>query len=289
MEKNILPFNWQNELGNIYVHSINDDFILLDKPIIKSVFDHPFKIDVVTAIICLKGTVKGSMDMKHYTAQGPCMIIVLPEQILEYESFSEDFSGLFIVLSKRFLEEMEFTAQESFPLSLSVRERPYIPLTDRELNAMVGYFNMMKDTISIQDHPYRMETAKYLTKAFFYGAGYYFHNISNNKKQTHQEQIVDNFLNHVQENYKHQRELNFYADKMCLTPKHLSKVIKESSRKSANEWINEYVILEAKALLKSTDMTIQQISDELNFPSQSFFGKYFKRITGLSPKEYKIS
>ena len=68
---------------------------------------------------------------------------------------------------------------------------------------------------------------------------------------------------------------------------YLSTVIKNVSGKTAAEWIDDYVILEAKSLLKSTNLTIQQISDGLNFPSQSFFGKYFKRQTGISPKEYK--
>jgi AraC-like DNA-binding protein len=78
-----------------------------------------------------------------------------------------------------------------------------------------------------------------------------------------------------------------YADQLCLTPKYFSKVIKDNSGASASEWIDNYVILETKALLKSTNMTILQISDELNFPSQSFFGKYFKRVTGMSPKSYR--
>jgi AraC-like DNA-binding protein len=82
-------------------------------------------------------------------------------------------------------------------------------------------------------------------------------------------------MNLVKENFKEQREVGFYANKLCLTPKYLSKVIRDSSGSSAGEWIDNYVALEAKALLKSTNMTIQQISEELNFPSQSFFGKYF--------------
>ena len=68
---------------------------------------------------------------------------------------------------------------------------------------------------------------------------------------------------------------------------HLTRVLRESGNKSANDLIDDHVALEAKALLKSTNMTIEQVSDELNFPSQSFFGKYFKRITGMSPKDYK--
>ncbi len=69
----------------------------------------------------------------------------------------------------------------------------------------------------------------------------------------------------------------------------MSTIIKQTSGKTAGDWIDDYILLEAKALLKSTNMTIQQISDELNFPSQSFFGKYFKRLTGVSPKEYRKS
>jgi AraC-like DNA-binding protein len=66
-------------------------------------------------------------------------------------------------------------------------------------------------------------------------------------------------------------------------------VIKDTTGKSANEWIDDHVILEAKALLKSTNMTVLQVGDELNFPCQSFFGKYFKRIVGISPREYKVN
>jgi AraC-like DNA-binding protein len=133
-----------------------------------------------------------------------------------------------------------------------------------------------------------MEVARYLTLAFFYGAGAYLHKVEDNREKTHYEAVLEKYLKVVQDNYKEQRGLEFYADKLCVTSKHLSKVIKETSGKPANDWIDELVALEAKALLKSTNMTIQQISDELNFPSQSFFGKYFKRVAGVSPSEYKV-
>ena len=83
--------------------------------------------------------------------------------------------------------------------------------------------------------------------------------------------------------------MSFYADKMFLTAKHLSTVVKEISGKTVGEWIDELVILEAKALLNSSSMNIQEIADRLNFANQSFFGKYFKHYTGMSPKEYRKS
>jgi AraC-like DNA-binding protein len=288
MEKKILPFNWRSELDNkTGIDSIDNDFILFDSPIIKAEFDYPFKVDVTTAIICLKGATRGAINLRPFTTQAPCLVVVLAEQILQHEYFSEDFSGLFIVMSKRFSESLNL--RESFPLFLSVRDNPCIPLSDEALDAMVSYYKMMKQTVRINDNPRRLEIAKHLTLAMFYGLGFEHHKSLDDEQKTKHGILVENFLQHVQAHYKEQRGIEFYADKLCLTPKHLSKVIKESSGKSAGEWIDSYVTLEAKALLKSTNMTIQQISDELNFPSQSFFGKYFNRQVGLSPKEYRKS
>ena len=89
------------------------------------------------------------------------------------------------------------------------------------------------------------------------------------------------------EYYKEERSLGFYAGKLCITPKYLSLISKDVSGRSAGEWIDQYVVLEAKTLLKSTRMSIQEIADVLNFANQSFFGKYFKHHTGISPKEYR--
>jgi AraC-like DNA-binding protein len=99
--------------------------------------------------------------------------------------------------------------------------------------------------------------------------------------------ISRTFLQLVKDNFRQERQLKFYSDALCITPRYLSRVVRECTGSSASDWIERYVVLEARALLKSTNMTIQQISDYLNFPSQTFFGKYFKRRAGLSPKEYR--
>jgi AraC-like DNA-binding protein len=79
----------------------------------------------------------------------------------------------------------------------------------------------------------------------------------------------------------------FYADKLCLTPKYLSKLIKQASGKSAPEWIDNFVILEAKNLLKYTNLAIKEIVFQLHFPNQSVFYKFFKAHTGMTPSEYR--
>lgn len=287
MKRLINQLDWQSVLkGRDNVYSIGKDFFLMDNIIhTPSSYTHPFMVDSVNAIICIKGCSRGKINLKPYETKAPCMIIVLPDQILEYEYISDDFEGLCIIMSKRFTESLNI--EESFAAFMSVRDNPCVPLTENELKSMQGYYTMMKNTIEAEGNPNRMEIAKHLTKAFFYGAGYYLHKFQDDTKKNRNEQLVENVINLIQEHFKEERGVEFYADKLHLTAKYMSTVIKQTSGKSTGEWIDDRVILEVKALLKSTNMTVQQISDELNFPTQSSFGKYFKRLVGVSPKEYR--
>jgi len=288
MIKKIRPLYWQTDFkDSMEVEAIDNDFILLNNIKIFSAFEYPFKVDVTTAIICLKGSTKGSINMNSFTTEAPCLITVLADQILQYEEISDDFEGLFIVMSKRFSDSLFASVQERLPLLLSTKNQPCTPLSNEGLETMKTYHGMFRKIVSQEDNPHRFEIVKHLTLAFFYHTGSQMHKIVKEEKKSKQELLLERFFDCVQNHYKKERGVDFYADKLCLTPKYLSTVIRQTSGKTAGEWIDEYVVLEAKALLKSTNMTIQQISDELNFPSQSFFGKYFKRLVGASPKEYR--
>ena len=100
-------------------------------------------------------------------------------------------------------------------------------------------------------------------------------------------QVVESI--ELDEDFKTQREIGFYADKLCVTSKYLSTMLKQETGMTALDWIEKHVVLYAKSCLSSTSMSIQEISDELDFPSQSVFGKYFKRVEGMSPKAYRQS
>ena len=290
MENKITPLNWQSELKDkLDVVSIGNDFMLFDNAHILPAFKYPFKVDVTAAMICLRGSTKGFFNMKPTATQAPCFNVLLANQILQYEEISDDFEGLFIVLSKKFTDDLFTNAYDRMSLFLSVKSRSYFPLSNEELELMKTYYGMFHKIVSQKENPNRLEIVKHLTLAFFYLTGSQMHRPPEKEKKSKQEVLLEDFLDFVQKHYKEERSVEFYADKLCLTPKYLSTVIRQTSGKTAGEWIDEYVVLEAKALLKSTKMTIQQISEELNFPSQSFFGKYFKRLAGVSPKEYKGS
>ena len=110
---------------------------------------------------------------------------------------------------------------------------------------------------------------------------------SDSQRSARLNQIFERFIALVNEYHCSERGMAFYADKLCLTPKYLSTLIKQASGRSAPDWIDDFVILEAKNLLKYTDLAIKEIVYKLHFPNQSVFFKFFKAHTGLTPSEYR--
>ena len=103
------------------------------------------------------------------------------------------------------------------------------------------------------------------------------------------EELLSKFIQLIIKHYKENRTLDFYAEKLFISTKYMSDIIKKTSGLTAHDWIDRYTILEAKILLRSTNKTIQEISNELNFPNHSFFSKYFKHHMGMTPKAYRQS
>ncbi len=278
--------NWRNVINEAQSEVVTDDIALLENPVIPSNLKFPFRIEATSVAICLKGSAEGTINLKPTKVCAPCLIVMLTDSIVQFDEVSEDFSILVIIMSSDFLQSLKI--EERVPVFMSLREAPVINLTEDELQAMFHYFDTVKRILSYKDNPYKINIIKHYTMALFYGLGYGLHLVQgSNVLKNKYDVLFDNFIRLVEENYKKERSLDFYANELCMSSKHLSKVIKEKSGKSPVVWIKEYVIHDAKSLLKSTDKTIQQISDELNFPSQSFFGKYFKRIVGVSPVAYR--
>ena len=99
--------------------------------------------------------------------------------------------------------------------------------------------------------------------------------------------LKDRFIALVIESFREQRSVDYYADKLCVTTRHLSKTIQQTVGYTAKEWIDDYVILELKVTLHSTALSIQEIANQFNFPDQSYLGRYFKHHTGMSPTAYR--
>lgn len=245
---------------------------------------YPFKMDDYGCSICLEGTTSGSIDLRPYTLRPSCMSVNLPEQLLEQGSMSRDFKGICIVMSRSFVRSLGLPY--NFELDKMLRDAPIIELQPPQLEAILSYCRMVRQLLE-RERPFQMETLRHLTCAFLYGLGSYLFQLSANRHLSGDEQLTQNLLKEISVFFRKERQIPFYAQRLGISVGHLHSVVRRVSGRSPGEWIEQYVTKEACAMLKGTNLTIQQISIELGFPSQSFFGKYFKRIIGLSPKEYR--
>lgn len=295
MKGKIRNLKWRYQIEEITPsdHRIGTDILLIedangiraDKIIGKT----PFKLDMSMAIIYDQGEAVSKINMKEYHIKAPAVLIVMHGQTIEPISYSENLQSRAIVMSESFTERLfaASTDVQAHSLYTSIMNKPIVNF-EKDQNVFSIYYDLLLNVARSPHSEFKIQSAHHLTLAMFYGYSHMKHNLTtDNKGTTRQEEIYSAFIDSLGENFKTARDIGYYADKLCITAKHLSQVVKEVSGKTALEIIEEYVLTECKALLLSTTMTIQEISDELNFPSQSVFGKYFKRLTGLSPKAYR--
>jgi AraC-like DNA-binding protein len=143
--------------------------------------------------------------------------------------------------------------------------------------------------MSDQQNHYRTGLVKALLLAMFYDMSNVIWRVEQqeSKSMTRHDVIFSQFIRLLGEHFRTERRVNWYAKQLCLTPKYLSEAIKLISKRTPNEWIDDYVVLEIRVLLKNSTKSIKEITEELHFPNQSFFSKYFKEHVGVSPSDYR--
>lgn len=248
----------------------------------------PVKFEATTWIIMTQGTAKADISLISYDIKAPSLVIVRGSQIMQPTYISPDFKATVIVMSKRFRENI-FLFINNTPLYTLTSRHSVVPIPPETLPEYHEYAKRLKDILNTKGNPYASQALLFEVMSFIFKTAYKCYEPFSNEIVSRQGRMSDRFIALVQDNFRTERFLDFYASKMEVTPKHLSRTVKAQTGFTAVEWIERFVILEAKVLLKSSNLNIQQIADELNFPSQSFFGKYFKKFTGMSPKEFRNS
>lgn len=268
------------------LYNVDGEFCIVENASFAILPNHPYRSPIAVAIYCLRGRGIGRLNAKQYTISQRGFFIVQPGQITEMVDVSDDFCAVYILMSEEFLASLGIG--NTFNIQTIISEEPFIMLEDRADEALNIFLKMCINLIPIDKNPHRIEIIRLLTRAFFLGLGYFLHEQSSAKSSDNRAlQLTERFLRLVEANYRVHRDLKFYADHLSLTPKYLSSQIKTASGKSAMEWIEKYVTLDAITQLTSTNRTIKEIAYDLNFPSQSCFGKYFNRVVGSSPLAYR--
>lgn len=293
MSRKISYIKWRSSIEDITPadHRIGDDILLIDNSHTMraelSSDNEPFRIDMTMAIIYEQGSADLKINMRDYHIEAPAVLLVLNDQIYQSAGHSDDLRSKVILMSRSFSDSLFVNSGEILPLKSSIMKNPVMKIENEE-NVFGQFFQLLQNIAASPRQEFKIESARHLTLSMFYGYSHLKHEVNEVKStNSRQEEIFTKFTELLERHHKKEREIAFYADKMCMTSKHLSQVIKDYTGKTALGIIEEYVISEAKSMLLSTTMSIQQISDELKFPSQSVFGKYFKRVAGISPSEYR--
>ncbi len=248
----------------------------------------PKAIDGFSALVMLSGEATIQVNMKSYTIKPNTIVFFNPQSVIRSERVSANAAGYFLAYSKNFINDIQIGLTASLPIYMHFRMSPVLHVTQEDVAEILQIFQLMKRLLRNDKTHYRNEMVHTLfTTAFYLIAEINKRESSQRSKQGRCEVIFDEFMLLLEKHCRRERNVAFYANELSLTPKYFSTAIKEVSGKTAARWIDEAVILEAKTLLKYSGKSIQEIAYELNFSTQSFFGKYFKQHTGESPSRYK--
>lgn len=284
--------------GNLV--GFGDDFYILNAKLTKqqNPLYHPCRFDGYMIIFCERGGMRLTVNLDEYELKKNMMFINVPGNIVKVtelmDSDGEELQYVLIAMSKEFMSNVMKDVGRVLTNTLSLIDNPVMPVSDEYIEHLVEYNRAIKKVIQ-SELRYKHEIVGTIMSGVLYLIAGLWSDALESLKQnqpTHTGRtrlIFDNFMKLVEEYHTMHRNVGFYADKLNLTPKYLSKLVKVSSGRSAPEWIDAYVILEAKNLLKHSNIAIKEIVYKLNFPNQSVFYKFFKMRTGMTPSEYRNS
>ena len=256
------------------------------------IFRFPSRLDAFIIGVGTEGETSLTSNLQEFRLKKNSLFIFNPKDILQVQS-NDRFKAHLIVITPDFLKRINIDTKRMMPLFLQFGSLPCMELTHAESQSLRSFISMVEQELKGSETDFSSEIIGGLIAATIYKVGdiltHYLteHPEVDSPIHNRAEEYFRQFTELLGEHYKHERSVGFYARQLCITPKYLTTLIKRISGKSVSEWIDSYVILEAKTLLKYSNMSVQEIAYYLNFPNQSFFGSYFKRNTGMSPSQYK--
>lgn len=276
---------------------IGDDFFisrLQEKPQY-AYLRYPFRVDCYLAAYCVEGSVDCSVNLTDYHLTTGTLLLITPGNIVKITQPKELDQNLRVTLicaSTSYITNVGINPSKFLIEAVEVLRDPCIHLSEDEAGMLHKYVNLALDIAKTNPQFAKESIGGLISSVFYQFAGF----LANSKRRqdmetpvrtTRQRQMLEQFIKLAINNHAQEHMVGYYADKMCVTPKYLSKIVKEASGRSVPEWLSELLILDAKNMLRHTNMTIKEISACLNFPSQSFFFRFFKNHTGQTPTQYR--
>ncbi len=268
---------------------IEDDILLLDRMNAVPIPNEPRRMNFILIALCTQGRVQYRMDTQEQLVQPGDVIIISERHVIDNYMASPDLDGLCFIISVKFFHEIIQNVSDISALFLFSHSHPVMRLTERDQQVFKEYYDVVRKKMQGTDNHFRRDLVRTLLLAMFYDLSNVIYRFQQqtDKSQKRGEEIFTKFIKLVEQQCAVERRVSWYATQLGITPKYLSEAVKSVSRRTPNEWIDQYVTLKIRVLLKNTTKSIREITTELRFPNQSFLGKYFKSHVGVSPSQYR--
>lgn len=259
-------------------------------------FPVSMRIAGLSFLLCREGRLNVDINLAPHTVTPGTLLCVPPQSVLN--THDADWGSLgadMLILSSEFMRSIAIDLNTWASSGIPFRQHGsnVMTLNAEEMETLSRYFDLFHlNTARNTDETYVRSIARTLMAAIIYQLMHFMsrrEEESTTQPYSRRITYVQEFMKLVHEHFHQERSVGFYAEKLFISPKYLSLIIKEVTGKSAATWIDECVILEAKNLLKFSGKNVQQVAYELNFNNQSSFGKYFKHLTGMSPTQFQRS
>lgn len=272
------------------IPSLNDDLLVFEDVKMLPQLKEPRRMNCLIVAVCTKGSAKYLMNQHKMSVKAGEAIVLAEGEVIDQIELSDDIEGVALLISYSFLYEIIKDMQNLSTLFLLARRHPVFALNKVEIENAREYFNMILDKINAVPRKFTKDVIRLLLLTMLYDLGDAFYRVIESQETavgTRAEQIFVHYIQLVEHHFKEQRRVSWYADKIGITPKYLSETVSNISHKTPNDWIEQYVTAEIRNLLRKTNKKISEIAEEMNFPNQSFLGKYFKENVGMSPSDYR--
>lgn len=268
--------------------SIYDNYSGADRDFDFFFLDGQYKeCNSLLAVICVKGSATFKVRLHEMKVKRCDFLIIGPETPFYIQEQSEDFK---IDVIRAGIGLFDFATDDYLKVYLDrlIREHPLNTLSARRLLMFHTIHSYLKVLSKAHTNRYRDLVLYEYIKIFFFEVCYIMDQKNSQVIVPKKErEITNRFFKIVEDNFRQNRKVEFYAHQIGISPKHLAFVMKKSTGKYPSEWIEDYTILEAKKLLRLSEDSIQIISYDLNFATPSHFTKFFKARTGMTPKEFR--
>lgn len=254
---------------------------------ILNMYRYPCRLKAGIFVVILAGRADMSINTGRYDITTGHFVCIAPDSIIQCHSFSEDLRLCFIAFSSFIIQQdkIQKSALEFFP---RMKEQPVLSLRAEATQWFREYFSVLAKAHILCPGGLTQEVIIYILLSVFYGVKHLYQLYPDERESLSRSGEIYKELQHLlKENYMKEHGVAFYATRLNLSPQYLSTVIRQTTGRTVSDIIAEMVIIDAKAQLKSTKLKMKEIAASLSFPNLSYFGKYFKRHTGMSPQEYR--